>query len=310
MIYSFRYFTLSVILTLVLTVSCGTTEDNTIDSLINNDIRTENTTNLTIRLTDAPASFDAVYVDLQRIRVRLDGEWSELESFEPIIIDLLELQDGVEEILADEEFDVGILEEVRVILGEENSVVVGGESLELKIPSGQRSGFKIKINQSLEEDTDFSMLIDFDALLSIKEAGESGKYILKPVIKVMLPGGQEVEGEEMGEDDDEDMEGNGDDDGDDDGDGDGDDDNDDDGDDDSDGDGDDDDGDGDDDGGDSNLITICHIPPGNPENPQTLEISENAWPAHEAHGDELGSCEGESGDNEDDNNEDTEGAGG
>jgi len=39
-----------------------------------------------------------------------------------------------------------------------------------------------------------------------------------------------------------------------------------------------------------NKITICHYPPGNPENPQTIEINESAWPAHQAHGDTLGPC--------------------
>jgi hypothetical protein len=37
-------------------------------------------------------------------------------------------------------------------------------------------------------------------------------------------------------------------------------------------------------------ITICHIPPGNPDNPQTIEVSESAWSAHEAHGDTEGAC--------------------
>ena len=37
-------------------------------------------------------------------------------------------------------------------------------------------------------------------------------------------------------------------------------------------------------------ITICHIPPGNNGNPQTIEIPLSAWPAHQAHGDVLGSC--------------------
>ena len=37
-------------------------------------------------------------------------------------------------------------------------------------------------------------------------------------------------------------------------------------------------------------ITICHIPPGNPNNPQTIEIPLSAWAAHQAHGDVLGSC--------------------
>ena len=38
-------------------------------------------------------------------------------------------------------------------------------------------------------------------------------------------------------------------------------------------------------------ITICHYPPGNTDNPQTIQIPESAWPAHEAHGDHLGPCE-------------------
>jgi hypothetical protein len=30
-------------------------------------------------------------------------------------------------------------------------------------------------------------------------------------------------------------------------------------------------------------ITICYYPPGNPANVQEITISENAWPAHDAH---------------------------
>lgn len=42
-------------------------------------------------------------------------------------------------------------------------------------------------------------------------------------------------------------------------------------------------------------ITICHIPPGNPNNPITITISINAWPAHQAHGDYIGACVGTGG---------------
>ncbi|MFN5149046.1 MAG: hypothetical protein ACK5EK_08575 [Flavobacteriia bacterium] len=38
-------------------------------------------------------------------------------------------------------------------------------------------------------------------------------------------------------------------------------------------------------------ITICHYPPGNNGNPQTIEIPLSAWPAHQAHGDKLGPCD-------------------
>jgi len=37
-------------------------------------------------------------------------------------------------------------------------------------------------------------------------------------------------------------------------------------------------------------VQVCHIPPGNNQNPQTICISENAVAAHLAHGDNLGVC--------------------
>lgn len=42
-------------------------------------------------------------------------------------------------------------------------------------------------------------------------------------------------------------------------------------------------------------ITICHIPPGNPNNPITITVSINSWPAHQAHGDNQGPCAGAGG---------------
>lgn len=37
-------------------------------------------------------------------------------------------------------------------------------------------------------------------------------------------------------------------------------------------------------------VDICHIPPGNPGNAHTINVSVNAIPAHLAHGDFLGPC--------------------
>ena len=39
-------------------------------------------------------------------------------------------------------------------------------------------------------------------------------------------------------------------------------------------------------------VTVCHIPPGNPLNAQTLEVGSSALPAHLAHGDVVGICAG------------------
>ncbi len=45
------------------------------------------------------------------------------------------------------------------------------------------------------------------------------------------------------------------------------------------------DGDGD------GQVTICHHPPGNSGNPQTMSVNQNNLPAHLAHGDSCGPCE-------------------
>jgi hypothetical protein len=50
---------------------------------------------------------------------------------------------------------------------------------------------------------------------------------------------------------------------------------------------------------DNDKIEICHIPPGNPNNPQTITISKSAWAAHLSHGDHKDECDD---DDEDDDN--------
>ncbi len=41
----------------------------------------------------------------------------------------------------------------------------------------------------------------------------------------------------------------------------------------------------------SQQVTICHYPPGNPANCETIDVGVNAVPDHLDHGDHLGECE-------------------
>lgn len=43
---------------------------------------------------------------------------------------------------------------------------------------------------------------------------------------------------------------------------------------------------------DDDDLVICHYPPGNPTNKHTISVSDNAWPAHQKHGDTIGACPG------------------
>ncbi len=40
----------------------------------------------------------------------------------------------------------------------------------------------------------------------------------------------------------------------------------------------------------NDKVVICHIPPGNPDNAQTITVGSDAVAAHLAHGDVLGAC--------------------
>jgi hypothetical protein len=51
-----------------------------------------------------------------------------------------------------------------------------------------------------------------------------------------------------------------------------------------------DDGEEDPDGEGETKVAVCHVPPGNPDNPHTIEVDESAVPAHLAHGDTEGEC--------------------
>lgn len=141
-------------------------------------------TNLKIRLTDAPIDADSVKVDIRQVRVNFRQDstgWVDLTT-NTGIYDLLGLQNGVDTLLASGTIPSNSVQEIRLVLGSANTIVVNGVSYPLTIPSGSESGLKIKVNKQLNGPLD-SLLIDFDAALSIHQVG-NGDYKLKPVLKI------------------------------------------------------------------------------------------------------------------------------
>lgn len=149
---------------------------------------------LQVSLVDAPAEYDAVKVEVQEVNVRFgpadasEGEsgWQDISDFEPQEIDLLKLVNGEEEVLVDREIPTGKLGEIRLVLGDNNTLTMGGETVDLTIPSGSESGLKIKLNEDLLAGITYKLILDFDAASSVVRAGSSGKYNLKPVIHASM----------------------------------------------------------------------------------------------------------------------------
>ena len=145
---------------------------------------------LTVYLTDAPAEYDAVNIEVVGIQVKAstdpgEGGWTTMPMpVSPVIYNLLEFTNGMETLLSTFELPAGKVSQLRLILGENNSIVVNGVAahMPLEVPSGQESGLKFNIHADLIAGVEYKLWIDFDCLRSVVVNG-AGDYILKPVIR-------------------------------------------------------------------------------------------------------------------------------
>ncbi|WP_440999056.1 DUF4382 domain-containing protein [Fodinibius sp. SL11] len=152
-----------------------------------------------VTMTDAPANYDSVNVTINSVRVHknTDAETDSTESDEEaeedgwttitdeqMKVNLLELTNGNQVMLGSEELETGTYSQVRFILGDDNTVTVDGETYDLQTPSAQQSGLKLNVNTEIEENTTYTLLVDFDAARSIVQQGNGG-YLLKPVLRAV-----------------------------------------------------------------------------------------------------------------------------
>jgi len=136
-----------------------------------------------ILLTDKPAAYDSVNVHIVGMQVQINHDtaaWLSINTKDSIY-NLLDLQNGLTTVIAQDTVPAGVLQQVRFILGSDNTVVVNGVSFPLETPSAQSSGLKVKIGRVLAETLN-TFTLDFDASLSIQE--QNGSYKLQPVIKM------------------------------------------------------------------------------------------------------------------------------
>lgn len=147
---------------------------------------------LDVYLTDAPADYQAVWLDIQKVMVNTssavltdeDSGWTEVPMVRPGLYNLLDFRNGTDTLLAGVDLPAGTVSQIRLVLGDDNSLVLNdGETVPLSTPSGQQSGLKLNIHSELVAGIPYALVLDFDAARSIVKAGNSGQYILKPVIR-------------------------------------------------------------------------------------------------------------------------------
>ena len=143
---------------------------------------------LEVRLTDAPGDYEEVNIDIQSVQVHTTMEntesgWKSL-AIEPGIYDVLKLTNGLDTLLGAIELPAGRVSQIRLILGENNSVKIDGITKALSTPSAQQSGLKLNVQADLVAGITYSVTLDFDAARSVVEKGNGG-YSLKPVIRAL-----------------------------------------------------------------------------------------------------------------------------
>ena len=151
----------------------------------------DSTSRVQLKMVDAPGDYQQVNVEITDIQYNLtDGEdgW---KSFTPaggypINVDLTQLVAGNDLLLADEIVPSGMMKQIRLVLGDNNTLKIEGNDnpIHLDTPSALQSGLKLNLNTTLEGGFTYSFILDWVVSESIVEAGSTGMYNLKPVIKV------------------------------------------------------------------------------------------------------------------------------
>jgi hypothetical protein len=155
---------------------------------------------LAVSMTDAPAcGFDAVNVTVNKVRVHqsasasdTDGGWTDITLSPAKKINLLNLTNGVLESLGQTTLAAGRDSQLRLVLdantgtGLANSVIATGSTTEttLVTPSATHSGIKLVNEFDVVAGQKVDLVLDFNACKSVLTTG-NGKYMLKPVIKII-----------------------------------------------------------------------------------------------------------------------------
>lgn len=147
-----------------------------------------------VRITDAPADpqYQHVYLVVREVAIHRAGTdtssaggWEVIKSDSTVAYDLLALQNGVFAELGVAPVPAGSYTQTRLKLSPGSTVVVGGMTHALEVPSGLQSGYKLVGGFDVPAGGYVDLLIDFDARKSITVTG-NGRYLLKPTTRIAV----------------------------------------------------------------------------------------------------------------------------
>ena len=143
---------------------------------------------LKVKMVDQPIDYDSVNVEIVNVSVHYNGSdsisgWTDLAT-NAGMYNLLDLQNGVTAAITDGGLiPVGNISQMRLLLGDNNYVVIDSVVYPLDLSSQDKTGLKINLNTEIEAQDSVEITIDFDAEKSIVQTGNDA-YKLKPVVKL------------------------------------------------------------------------------------------------------------------------------
>lgn len=141
---------------------------------------------LQVSLHDNPAAYEEVNVDIKDVELYSNENGWEALTTNRGIYDLLKLQgDSDTVIVTSQNFTAIKLQQLRLILGTNNTVKISGIVYPLALNSQDETGLKINLNKQLSPAQTYVIDVDFDAAQSIIDNG-NGTYRLKPVLKAEI----------------------------------------------------------------------------------------------------------------------------
>jgi hypothetical protein len=192
-----------IMLMLALIISCRKEKNNS------DEVIPEGQQKVTIRLSDNPVNYDAVFVDIQRVVVQIipdscrgrdrnnndcfdDDEyrcsvWDTLD-IRAGVYNLLDLSNGVDTLLASGLTLEGRINKLKLILGTNNSVVIDSVTYPLTLWNNNNTVTIQVKGADIDELTDdeLQLWLDFDAGGSIVKVNNN-RFVLKPRIKIFVP---------------------------------------------------------------------------------------------------------------------------
>lgn len=157
---------------------------------------------LRLYITDSPidaANVEAVVITITSIEVNGSDGWETIREFdEAASLNLLEYQQGETFFLAEEDLAIGNYSQIRLHLDTQEQSqgnisnpgcfirFIDGTQKGLFIPSGGQSGYSVVGEFEISSNAVQAITIDFDVRKSVVEAGNSGNYLLKPNMRLIV----------------------------------------------------------------------------------------------------------------------------